>query len=95
MNDFTNMIASRLLSGLVRVCEDMTVPAGAPPAHDAVQTAASVVQAGLPAPGEMLPLLAVALAFIAAVAMVLVRTQVKKGERHSGIRLGVGDPQSA
>ncbi len=67
-------IAADLLSGLIRACDDMPVPAGSPPVGDAVQSAASIVQAGLPAPGESLPLAAAAIGFIVAIALILLRS---------------------
>ena len=81
MTDLMHMIAARLSSGLLQACEDMIVPPGSPPAGDAVETAASVMQAGLPASGELLPLAATAVVFIAAVAIIIVRAQIAWGTK--------------
>lgn len=76
MTDLIEMITARLLSGIIQACEEMIVPPGSPPASDAVNTAAAVVQAGLPTPGEVLPLAVVALVFIAAAALIILRPQM-------------------
>ncbi len=76
MTDLIDMIASHLFSGLIQACEEMVVPPGSPPAGDAVETAAAVVQVGLPAPGEVLPLAVVALVFIVTATLILLRAQI-------------------
>ncbi len=85
MTDLIDMIASRLLSGLIQACEEMVVPPGSSPVSDAVDSASSVVQAGLPASGEMLPLAAVALVFIGTAAMIILRAQTASSSDRSEI----------
>ncbi|MDQ3080138.1 MAG: hypothetical protein M3R03_09100 [Pseudomonadota bacterium] len=75
MTQLIDAIAAHLLSGFIRACEDMTIPAGSPPVADVVQSGASIVQAGLLAPGESLPLAAVAIGFIVATVLILLRSQ--------------------
>ena len=81
MTHLIDAIGAYLLSGLIRACEDMTIPAGSPPVGDAAQSVASIVQAGLPAPGETLPLAAVAIGLIVAVALILLRSQTSASPR--------------
>ena len=88
-------IAAHLLSGLVRACEDMTIPAGSPPVGDAVQSAASIMQAGLPAPGELLPLAAVALMFIVAIALIFLRAQKPSDPPRSEVSMNILPAHSA
>ncbi len=87
-------ITAHLLSGLIQACEDMTLPAGSPPVGDAVQSAASIVQAGLPAPGESLPLTAAAIGFIVAIALILLRSQTPASPR-SEIAMNIFPAHSA
>lgn len=91
MTDLIDMIASRLFSGLIQTCEEMVVPPGSPPAGDAVETAAAVVQAGLPAPGEVLPLAVLTLVFIVTAALVILRAQTASSTQNSGLELNVLD----
>ena len=95
MTHLIDAIAAYLLSGLIRACEDMTIPAGSPPVGDAVQSAASIVQAGLPAPGELLPLAAVALGFIVAIALILIRSQAPSASPRSEISTNILAAHSA
>ncbi len=83
MTHLIDAIGAYLLSGLIRACEDMTLPAGSPPVGDAVQSASSIVQSGLPAPGESLPLAAVAVGFIVAIALILLRSQTSSASPRS------------
>ena len=95
MTDLIDMIASRLLSGLIQACEEMLVPPGSPPASDAVDTAAAVVQAGLPAPGEVLPLAVVALVFILTAASIILRAQMAWNNQLSDSEINVLDAHLA
>lgn len=95
MTDLIDMIASRLLSGLIQACEEMLVPPGSPPASDAVDTAAAVVQAGLPAPGEVLPLAVVALVFIVTAASIILRAQMASNKQLSDSEINVLDAHLA
>ncbi len=94
MTDLIDMIASRLLSGLIQACEEMVVPPASPPASDAVDTAAAVVQAGLPAPGELLPLTVVALVFIVTAAVIILRARMASSAQNSGLELNIVDAHS-
>ncbi len=89
MTNFIDMIASRVLSGLIQACEEMVVPPGSSAPNDAVDTAAVVVQAGLPAPGEVLPLAVVALAFIVTAAMIIVRAQMASSKHRAESEIDV------
>ncbi len=95
MTQLIDAIAARLLSGLIRACEDMTIPAGSPPVGDVVQSGALVVQAGLPAPGESLPFVAVAIGFIVAVALILLRSQKSFGSPRSEVPTNIVPAHSA
>jgi len=95
MTHLIDAIGTNLLSGLIRACEDMTIPAGSPPVGDAVQSAASIVQAGLPAPGETLPLAAVAIGFIVAVALILLRSQISSASPRSEVPANILPAHSA
>ena len=95
MTDLIDMIASRLLSGLIQACEEMLVPPGSPPASDAVDTAAAVAQAGLPAPGEVLPLAVVALVFIVTAASIILRAQMAWNKQLSDSEINVLDAHLA
>lgn len=95
MTHFIDAIAVYPLSGLIRACEDMTVPAGPPPVGDIVQSGASIVQAGLPAPGESLPLAAVAIGFIVAIALILLRSQTSFGSPRSEVPTNIVPAHSA
>lgn len=85
MTHLIDAIGAYLLSGLLRACEDMTIPAGSPPVGDVVQAGASIMQAGLPAPGELLPLAAVAIGFIVAIALILLRSQTSSASPRSAL----------
>jgi len=85
MTQLIDAIVPRLLSGLIRACEDMTIPPGSPPVGDVVQSGASIVQAGLPAPGESLPLAAVAIGFIVAIALILLRSKTLSASPRSEV----------
>ena len=95
MTHLIDAIAAYLLSGLIRACEDMTIPVGSPPVGDAVQSAASIVQAGLPAPGESLPLAVVAIGFIVAIALILLRSQTSSASSRSEIPTNIIPAHSA
>ncbi len=89
MTDLIDMIASRLLSGLIQACEEMVIPPGSVPASDAVDTAAAVIQAGLPAPGEMLPLAGVALVFIVSAALIILRARTASKQHLTDSEIGI------
>jgi hypothetical protein len=92
MTELTDLIAARLLSQLMRVCEDPALPGGAPPAGDVVGAASSVVYGGLPASGEFLPLAAVVIAFVVAGAVILARGNAKGAEQRPTKPIAVAQP---
>ncbi len=67
MTELLDILASKLLPFLLRVCEDMTLPAGELPTS-AIAKVGETVQAGFAAPGEVLPL-AIVLALFLGVAV--------------------------
>ncbi len=95
MTHLIDAIGAYLLSGLIRACEDMTIPAGSPPVGDVVQSGASIVQAGLPAPGESLPLAALAIGFVVAIALILLRSQTSSASPHSEVPTNILPAHSA
>ncbi len=92
MTELTDLIAARLISQLMRVCEDPAFPGGAPPAGDVVGAASSVVHGGLPASGEFLPLAAVVVAFVVAGALVIVRGNARSAEQRPTEPIAVAQP---
>ncbi len=95
MPHLIDAITAYLLSGLIRACEDMAIPAGSPPVSDAAQSAALIVQAGLPAPGEALPLAALAIGFVVAIALVLPRSRTPSASPRSDISTNILPAHSA
>jgi len=95
MTHLIDAAVAHLLSGLMRACEDMTIPAGSPPVDDVVQSGATIVQAGLPAPGESLPLAAVAIGFIVAIALILLRSQSSSASPRSEVPTNIRPAHSA
>lgn len=95
MTELTDLIAARLLSQVMRVCEDMAVPGGTPPAGEIVDAASSVVQAGLPAPGEVLPLAAAFVAFVVAGGLILLRGKAKVTQQRLAEPFNMADAQPA
>jgi len=95
MTDLTDLIAARVMSQLLQVCEDMALPGGTPPAGEIVDAASSVVQAGLPAPGEFLPLAAAFVAFIVACGLILLRGNTKIAEQRPAETFDMADAQPA
>ena len=95
MTDLTVLIAARLMSQLMQACEDMALPGDTPPAGEIVDAASSVVQAGLPAPGEFLPLAAAFAAFIIAGALIFLRGKAKTTERRPTETFDIADAQPA
>ncbi len=92
MTELTDLIAARLISLLMRICEDAALPGGAPPAGDVVGAASSVVHGGLPASGEFLPLAAVVVAFVVAGAVILARGNANVAERRPTEPIAVAQP---
>lgn len=95
MTHLIDAIAAYLLSGLIRACEDMTIPAGSPPVGDVVQSGTSILHAGLPAPGESLPLAAVAIGFIVAIALILLRSHTPSASPRSEVPTNIVSARSA
>lgn len=73
MAGFADLLTTKLVSYLLQACEEMALPGGSAPGGEASEVTSSVLQAGLPAAGEVLPLTAALAVFLIAGALILRR----------------------
>ncbi len=92
MPDYLDLLTTRLLSSVLRACEEMALPGGQPPTVPV--DVGSTVQGALPAPGEILPLVIVFLLFVGTAAWIGLRGSGRQTRQASG-RVADGSPSEA
>lgn len=92
MPEYLDLLTNRLLSDVLRACEEMALPGAKPPTVPV--DVGSTVQGALPAPSEILPLAIVLLLFVGTAVWIGLRGSERKAKQASG-RVADGSPSEA